>query len=284
MSGRLEGKVIIITGAAGGIGRALVNALLEEGASVTATEKSEVTLAQLIGELEQAGHGARLLPSKIDVSDYGACQSCIEDTLTAFGRIDGLINNAALGMGMIRSDHMTHLVRIEELDGAIWNKMISVNLSGAWNMTRHAFPIMRTRGFGRIINVTTSFFTMLRGGFHPYGPAKAGLEAMSLGHAREFSGTGVTVNVVVPGGPADTPMVPKEAPYARRDLIDPTMMAHPVIWLCGEADDTTTGQRYVAANWNVDVPPAQAARACGAPAAWPELAQNPVWPGGKPKD
>ena len=85
---------------------------------------------------------------------------------------------------------------------------------------------------------------MLRGGFQPYGPCKAGVEAMSAPHAKEFEGSGVTVNVVVPGGPADTPMVPAQSGFERKDLIPPEVMAPPI--------------------------------------AWEELAQSPVWPGGKP--
>jgi NAD(P)-dependent dehydrogenase (short-subunit alcohol dehydrogenase family) len=179
---------------------------------------------------------------------------------------------------------MSNLVAIEELDGDTWSRMVGVNLSGPWNMTRHTVPGMRQRGFGRIINVTTSFFTMLRGGFHPYGPSKAGLEAMSAGHAAEFSGTGITVNVVVPGGPTDTPMVPQEAPYAREDHIPPEAMAPPMVWLCSDAPAEISGQRFVAAEWNSALSDSDAAKACGAPIAWPELAANPVWPGGRPSE
>jgi NAD(P)-dependent dehydrogenase (short-subunit alcohol dehydrogenase family) len=157
-----------------------------------------------------------------------------------------------------------------------------VNFSGAWNMTRACIEPLLEQRWGRIIDVTTSFFTMLRGGFHPYGPCKAGLEAMAAGHAAEFAGTGVTVNVVVPGGPADTPMVPAESGIDRRALIPATVMAPPILWLCSEAADGVTGNRYVAAQWNASLPDEEAERRCRAPIAWPELAQSPVWPGGKP--
>ena len=139
-----------------------------------------------------------------------------------------------------------------------------------------------TQRWGRIIDVTTSFFTMLRSGFHPYGPCKAGLEAMAAGHASEFAGTGVTVNVVVPGGPADTPMVPTESGIERSALIPPEVMAPPILWLCSEAANGITGNRYVAAKWDASLPAEQAERQCRAPIAWPDLAQSPVWPGGKP--
>ena len=282
MSIDLSERVIVVTGAAGGIGSAVVRALLSDGASVVAADVSQTSLSVLVQDLETVGRSERLLDVEADVSDSEACARLIEETVARFGRIDGLVNNAALGMGLVRMDHMSNLVGIEELDPHIWDRFLRVNLSGAWYMTRYAIPHMKARGFGRIINVSTSFFTMLRAGFHPYGPAKAGMEAMSAAHAAEFAGTGVTVNVVVPGGPTDTPMVPDQAPYKREDLIPPAKMADPIAWICGEAGDDVTGQRFVAANWDDALPSAEAARNCGAPAAWPELANNPVWPGGKP--
>jgi NAD(P)-dependent dehydrogenase (short-subunit alcohol dehydrogenase family) len=193
-----------------------------------------------------------------------------------------LINNGAMGMGAIRADHLQKLVGIQEITPETWRRFVAVNLSGAWNMTRAAIAHLLAQRWGRIVNVTTSFFTMLRGGFHPYGPCKAGLEAMSAGHAKEFEGSGVTVNVVVPGGPADTPMVPEESGFKREELISPAVMAPPIVWLCSEAAGAITGNRYVAAQWDAAKPPEQAERECRAPIAWPGLAQSPVWPGGKP--
>jgi NAD(P)-dependent dehydrogenase (short-subunit alcohol dehydrogenase family) len=149
-------------------------------------------------------------------------------------------------------------------------------------MTRAAVPHLKAQRWGRIVYVTTSFFTMLRGGFHPYGPSKAALEAMAAGHAQELAGTGITVNVVVPGGPADTPMVPRESGFERTQLIAPEVMAPPILWLCSDSGSASSGNRYVAAHWNAKLPPMEAAAQCRAAIAWPELAQAPVWPGGKP--
>jgi NAD(P)-dependent dehydrogenase (short-subunit alcohol dehydrogenase family) len=178
---------------------------------------------------------------------------------------------------------MANLVTIEEIGPEVWDKFVAINLSGAWYMTRAVVPGMKRNGWGRIITVTTSFFTMLRGKFHPYGPTKAGLEAMAAGHAHEFAGTGITVNVVVPGGPADTPMVPQNSGMRRADLIRPAKMVPPMLWLCSLAADSVTGNRYVAAHWD-ETGNVEAARAASeAPIGWPGLAGAPVWPGGKPE-
>lgn len=281
MAGTLKGKVVILTGAAGGFGRVLTRALLEEGANVAALDINEIGLAGLKESLPADAAG-RLTTRVADISEHDACEEAVAGAIRHFGGVHILINNGAMGMGAIRADCLERLVGIDEITPEMWQRFVATNFSGAWYLTRAVVGPMRNQGWGRIITVTTSFFTMLRGGFHPYGPAKAGLEAMAAGHAEEFAGTGVTVNVVVPGGPADTPMVPKESTFDRKDLIPPGVMAPPIVWLCSDAADGITGNRYVASHWDARKPPAEAERKARAPIAWRELAQNPVWPGGKP--
>ena len=284
MSGELEGRVAVVTGAAGGIGRKFVRGLLGAGAKVAALDKDEDRLADFAAEQEDAVSSGRLAAFGLDIADNAACEAAVERTRQSLGGLHILVNNGAVGMGVIRSDHMTNLVELHEIDPEVWDRFVAVNLSGAWYMTRAAAGGMLDQGWGRIVNVTTSFFTMLRGRFHPYGPAKAGLEAMSAGHAAEFAGRGVTVNVVVPGGPADTPMVPQESGIDRSLMVRPSAMVPPVLWLCSAEGAGWTGHRYVAGNWDAALDPAAAAEGCRAPIAWPDLAQSPVWPGGKPPE
>jgi NAD(P)-dependent dehydrogenase (short-subunit alcohol dehydrogenase family) len=187
-------------------------------------------------------------------------------------------------MGVISREYMTKPVKILDITPDIWQRFVAVNFTGAWNMTRACIAPMLGQRWGRIIDVTTSLYSMLRGGFQPYGPCKAGLEAMAAAHAKEFAGTGVTVNVVIPGGPADTPMVPEESGFDRKDLVPPEAMGPPIVWLCSPAADVITGHRYIAAHWDAGLAPALAEQRCRAPIAWAELAQNPVWPGGAPRN
>lgn len=271
----LQDRTVLLTGAAGGIGRVLAKAFLESGAAVVAADVDAAGLRRL-------GQAENLVTRVLDIADPAACEGAVRETAARFGTLDILINNGALGMNALRETCMTDLVRIDEITPEFWNRMVTVNLSGAWYLTRAAVPGMRARGWGRIINVTTSFFTMLRGRFHPYGPAKAALEAMSAGHASEFAGTGITVNIVVPGGPADTPMVPAASGIRREDLIPPARMAPPMLWLCTREADAVTGKRYIAAQWDGALSPEAARRTSESPIGWPELAAAPVWPGGKP--
>ena len=284
MDRELEGKVAAVTGAAGGFGRELVRGLLGAGAKVAALDVDQKRLDELAAMHEEPLRTGRLVTARTDISRHAQCDAAVAEARARLGGLHILVNNGALGMGLIRTDHMTDLVGIHEITPETWQRFVEVNLSGAWYMTRAAIDGLLAQGWGRIVNVTTSFFTMLRGKFHPYGPAKAGLEAMSAGHAREFEGRGVTVNVVVPGGPSDTPMVPVEAGFDRSTMIPPSAMVPPVLWLCSEAGGGHSGHRYVAAHWDAAADPETAAEGCRAPIGWPDLARSPVWPGGRPTE
>jgi NAD(P)-dependent dehydrogenase (short-subunit alcohol dehydrogenase family) len=279
----LTGKVALVTGAAGGLGRAITTGLVEAGARVMATDVDEVGLAALARTIDAKGGKGNLATRRLDISSWSDCAATVAACEKSFGRLDILVNNGALGMGVIRDDHMTNLVSIDEISPETWDRFVSINLSGGWYMTKAAVAGMKARKSGRIVNITTSFFTMLRGRFHPYGPVKAGFEAMSAGHAQEFEPFGITVNVVVPGGPADTPMVPEASGYKRGDLIPPAAMVPPIVWLASDGGAGVTGHRYIAAKWKAEAPLAANRAAAEAPIGWPELAQAPVWPGGKPK-
>ena len=275
----LDNRIALVTGAAGGIGQALARAFVGAGMRVALCDTSKDALLRLHGEL---GAG-RTIALPMGVSDPASCRDSVSRTIGHFGRLDVLINNAAVGMTMVREDHMRRVVQIEDIPPDLWARFMAVNLCGPFYMAHAAVPGMRAQKFGRIINVTTSFFTMLNPGFSPYGPAKSGLEAWSASLAGELLGSGITVNVVVPGGPTDTPMVPDDGSMERSQLIRPEKMAPPMLHLASDAGGAITGMRFVAAKWDSSVAVADAIAASGAPAAWPDLAKNPVWPGGGPK-
>ncbi len=271
-------RVVLVTGAAGGIGQALVRAFADAGMKVGL---ADVNLAG--AQRVAASVGAdRAVAMTVDVTDPASCQAAVDATVARFGALHALVNNAALGMSLVREDHFARMVTFDDVTPALWHRFIETNLSGPFHMVKAAMPQFRAGGFGRIINVTTSFFTMLRQGFYPYGPAKAGLEAWTASLAGELEGSGITANVVVPGGPTDTPMVPADSGMDRAAMIRPAAMAPPMLHLFSNAGGAINGRRFVAAQWDPAVPADQAIAASGAPAAWPDLAQNPVWPGGRP--
>ena len=186
------------------------------------------------------------------------------------------MNNAGIGVSSIRPDAERNHPSIEEIDRPLWERFFAVNVTGPMLMVRAAAPHMRKSGWGRIVNNTTSFFTMLR--VLPYGASKAALEAMSAIWAKEFEGSGVTVNVLVPGGPTDTPFVADESGIPRDKMLKPAVMEAPIRWLASHASDGVTGKRFVAALWDPNEDDATAANKAGAPIGWPELAKSVVWP------
>jgi NAD(P)-dependent dehydrogenase (short-subunit alcohol dehydrogenase family) len=275
------GKVVIVTGAAGGFGRALTRHFVEDGADVAGLDVTASGIERLAEEMRSLDNArGGFLPFVADVTDPASCRDAVAAVLARFGHIDALINNAGLGMGRFRPDHMTRPVRTAEIGFEDWQAFLGVNAGGAFNMVQAVLPHFEAQGHGRIVNVTTSFLTMQRGGFLPYAASKAALEAASASWAEEFAGSGISVNVVVPGGPADTPMVPQESGFDRALLIPPSAMFWPMRWLVSDAGAATNGRRFIAANWDPNLPVEAAAAASGSPIAWPDLKGTAVWPGG----
>ena len=130
-------------------------------------------------------------------------------------------------------------------------------------MSRAIAPVMVEQGFGRIINVSTSLSTMSRRGYSSYGPSKAALEAASVIWAKDLQDTGVTVNILLPGGASDTKLLP-DGPNrfgADGELLSPSLMRAPILWLCSDDSKNSTGQRYIARLWDQTLPRNLAANA-----------------------
>jgi NAD(P)-dependent dehydrogenase (short-subunit alcohol dehydrogenase family) len=146
-------------------------------------------------------------------------------------------------------------------------------------LVRAALPDMKKRGFGRIVNNTTSYVTMLR--VLPYGAAKAALESMSAVWAKELDGSGITVNVLVPGGPTDTPLIADASGWPRDKMLRPEIMGPPTAWLISDEAKNFSGRRITAARWDKNVPAAEAALRASRAIGWPELSADAVWLTGK---
>ena len=135
---------------------------------------------------------------------------------------------------------------------------------------------MLAQGWGRIIGVTTSMNTMYREGGAPYGPSKAAHEALIAMASRELEGTGVTVNVLVPGGMASTDLIPDDTDHQRENMINPEVMQAPVVWLASDASDGINGQRFIGYYWDEDLPLEERLEKSAAPAAWPQLGSQAI--------
>lgn len=267
----LRDQVVVVTGAGSGIGRALVLALLPAKARVLAVDAVGASLDSLAMQAD-AGGRLRCMALALGAPDCG--ERVIEATLAAFGRIDGLINNAGLGRHAIRDDVFRNPLKFWETTPEMWQRFVAVNTNAPFYLSRAAVPHMIAQRHGRIINVTTSLSSMIGAGMSPYGPTKAAMEALAACAANDLAGTGVTVNVVVPGATTDTGMVPAHAPIVRENLARPEAMAPPVLWLLSALGANTTGMRFRANLWNTAAPVDEAFAAAGQPVAWTSISQG----------
>src|SRR5262245_18776335 len=140
----------------------------------------------------------------VDVSKAADCRGAVRRTVETIGAIDILINCAGVSMSTAAGDKEAR-IKFFDADAEGWQRILAINCIGAFLMARFAVEPMIKRGWGRIINVTTSFDTMLAAGLSAYGASKSALEASCVSWARDLDGNGVTVNILVPGRPTDTP-------------------------------------------------------------------------------
>jgi NAD(P)-dependent dehydrogenase (short-subunit alcohol dehydrogenase family) len=271
-------RVAIVTGAAGGIGRAMTRGLLAAGIRVAGVDRDQGPLEALAASAGEQGKATELLIICADLTDDSAADAITKTTRAKFGRIDILVNNAGIGPGSIRPDSWQRPLKFWEITPDQWRRFVAVHTTAPLALANAVVPEMMQQGWGRIVNVTTSLGTMINAGSPTYGPSKAALEAMSAIMAKDLDGTGVTVNVLVPGGVTNTPMISDEAGFDRAKLIQPEVMAPPLVWLVSDAAGKVTGRRFLAVHWNIELPPEQAAEKAGAPVAWTEIATMPITP------
>jgi NAD(P)-dependent dehydrogenase (short-subunit alcohol dehydrogenase family) len=268
-------RVVIVTGGAGGIGTAIGDALLAAGHKVAAIDRDDAALKRLSARHAHSPARERLFIIRADLAIVDECRRAVAAAAAHFGGVDGVINNAGIGMSSIRPDAEARHPGIAELTPDIWDNFFAINVRAPMLVTRAALPFMQAQSWGRIVNNTTSFRTMLR--VLPYGATKSALESMSAIWAAELAGSGTTVNVLIPGGPTDTPFVADEAGWPREAMLRPEIMGAPAAWLMSEEATDFTGMRITAARWETSLAPAEAAKRASRPIGWPELAADAVW-------
>src|SRR5215472_6111028 len=271
-------RVALVTGAAGGIGRAIVGGLLGQGLAVAAVDRTAQGLAELQKAAEERQQGNRLLTIEADLAQDEAIAEIVAKARARFGSIDILVNNAGVGQATLRSDNRQNPIKFWEVTPEQWKLFVAVHNNAPMAMSRAVVHDMMSQKWDRIVNVTTSLGTMIRGGSPTYGPSKAALEAFSAIMAKDVAGTGITVNVLVPGGVTNTGMVPLEAGFDRAEMIQPAVMAPPLNWLVSDAAASVTGRRFLAVHWDPSLPPEEAAAKAGAPVAWTDIATMPIEP------
>ena len=273
----LEGKTVLMTGAGRGMGRSMSIALAAAGAKVAMIDIDEDVLQEAVKEAEAAGGQGSIKPLICDVTDADRAKETAEEIVSSFGSLDVLINDAVVGPERIK-DFFVRPAKFWDLDNNLWNAMLRVNIFGPQLMAKTCAPYMMDKGWGRIINVTTSLDTMYLPGAGAYGPTKAALEAHTRIMAQDMDGTGVTANILIPGGPVNTRMIPEASGIAREALIQPNVMQKPVTWLASENSDGVTAMRFIAALWDESLDREARIEKAGAPAAWTQIPSVALYP------
>ena len=245
MTDKLKNKIAIVTGGGRGIGKAIAQAYAREGAKVI------VTAAKLKKEIDETAADINGKAVLADITNPDDVQKLVDTVISEFGRIDILVNNAARGMRFVNESFMTDPKAFWEADPVNWQMVINTNVNGTFLVTRTVIPQMLKQKSGRIINISINSETMKRRGFSPYGPSKAALESMSIIWAQELAGTGITLNMLLPGGATLTGMIPPNFPEDKKhELLQPDVIADAGVYLASDEFANINGQRIIAVEWN----------------------------------
>lgn len=228
----LQGQVAVVTGGASGIGRAVVELFVEAGVAGLAVID--------IAECDLSGMDVDVVTGQFDVSDSAAVGEFVSDVHDRFGRIDILVNNAGVAP----------VVPWSEVTEANWQRVLDVNLNGAFHCTRSVWSHMRDRQYGRIVNISSVGAFLGSVSAHPaYGVSKAGLIALTKSLAKEGAADGILVNAIAPGS-IDTPMLESFGPEARVQYAEaallkrqatPKELAETIVFLVSPASSYITG-------------------------------------------
>jgi len=238
----LTGKVAIVAGGGGGMGRAMALALVEKGAKVAVFDVRQENVDEVVEEAVAIGDSECAIPLVSDITKIDDCLSAVQETIDTFNSVDILVNAAGLGMATLKDDYWNDNLKFWNADIDRFNALMTVNWNG------------------------------------PYGPSKAALEAATSVWSKDLEGTGVTANVLVPGGPVNTDFIPENAPFDRTKLTQPEVMQAPICWLASDLSDGVTNMRFVARSWDSEASLEDAIRESGGPCAWPDAGKKAYKP------
>jgi 3-oxoacyl-[acyl-carrier protein] reductase len=258
----LAGRTAIVTGASRGLGKAMALALARAGARVAIASPQRDQLDQAAMEIAAAAQPGGVIAVQADITRRADCEAIVEQCRSAFGGFDILVNNARRlqrGPG-IAADAFR--LPFWKSDPRLWAEAVEVNVNGTFLMSHVAAPHLIARGWGRIVNISTSLDTMQRRHNSPYGVTKAAMDGETLIWAQDLAGSGVTVNTLIPGGRVDTDGDPRAPGYPPAGVLAVTAMDGMIVWLASSRSDGVTGQRFVGKFWDDGLPMDEAVARC----------------------
>jgi len=235
---------VLVTGGTSGLGLAMATALAAAGASVAVTGRDGGRAQEVAATLPGEALGVAL-----DVRDPASVAAAVDRTWSALGGVDMLVNNAGIGMRTVNPRFLTEPHGFWQVPVDGFRTVIETNLTGYFLVAREIAPRMLAAGHGRIVNISVSHSTMQRAGFVPYGPSRAGSEALSRIMAADLRDTGVTVNVLLPGGATVTGMLPPDAVPQNLPFLSPAVMGPPIVWLASPEAADVHDERIVAVDF-----------------------------------
>jgi gluconate 5-dehydrogenase len=246
---KLSNVYAVVTGGSSGLGLAMGTALLRQGAKVALASRPGDRLEHAVEALRSEGLDAVALP--LDVRSEQSAADAASWVKQHWGRLDLLVNNAGVGERTVNPEFMTRAMPFFEVSPAAFRDVVDTNLTGYFLVSRAFVPLMIAQKKGRIVNTGVNRDTMRRAGFVPYGPSRAGSASLSLIMAEDLRPYGIMVNVLLPGGAADTGMITDE--YRREkgtgSLLSAEVMAAPIVFLASPEAEGITGESITAAQF-----------------------------------
>ncbi|HET9060086.1 MAG TPA: SDR family oxidoreductase [Acidimicrobiales bacterium] len=259
----------VVTGATSGLGEAMADALLEAGARVAFASRPTVRLDEAVARRCDRGLAAFAVP--MDVRDPISVQAGAQKAEALLGGVDLVVNNAGIGMRTVNPRFLEEPMAFFEVPPDRFTDVVATNLTGYFLVARAFAPRFVEQRRGRFVNISMNHETMRRRGFVPYGPARAGAEALSLIMAEDLRADGVAVNILLPGGATATGMVPDSLPGGtRRNLLQPDVMKAPILFLASHEAEGLTGERIVAKDFERWLADFRSRATAGAPLQSPE--------------